>query len=245
MRLLASNRLPAPVNSVQAGGPIRSLSRSLSSGQYAHGKILSGLFVCISGKHSRGTHKEIQAEITDAGETNISNARGNCTTLVTTPQEIKKPTRKISDARVLSIPIVSEDWLAACLREFEHVDTSAYLLEGWPLTPSTGGTLCNPTNLYASGNEVRFFQERHENIDWVADCEDFVEPRGFLEVDFFVHQTGSHWSNTVGKAVRVTHLCWYTAPEQGQQGYDPLYMHMVLGTWLLAGLRWPGDQGCV
>ena len=138
----------------------RSLSRSLitSGGQDAHGKILSGLFICISGKHSRGTHKEIQAEITDAGGTNISNARGNCTTLVTTPQEVKKPTRKISDARVLGIPIVSEDWLAACLREVEQVDISAYLLEGWPLAPSTGGTLCNPTHLFASGNEVRFFQ---------------------------------------------------------------------------------------
>ena len=89
-------------------------------------------------KHSRGTRKEIQAEITDAGGTNISNARGNCTALVTTPQEVKKPTRKISDARVLGIPIVSEDGLAACLREVEQVDTSAYLLEGWPLAPSTG-----------------------------------------------------------------------------------------------------------
>ena len=104
--------------------------------------ILSGQNICISGKLT-STRETIRSSIADAGGKVCANARGTCSILVTTRTEAAKPTRKVADARVLGIPIVSEDWLAACLREGELVDTSEYVLES-----------CNTTNITSGGDPL-------------------------------------------------------------------------------------------
>ena len=90
--------------------------------------ILCGQNICISGKLT-STREIIRSSIVHAGGKVCANARGTCTILVTTPTEVAKPTRKVADARVLGIPIVSEDWLATCLHEGELADTSEYVLD--------------------------------------------------------------------------------------------------------------------
>ena len=91
--------------------------------------ILQGLHICVTGKQSRGTRKQIQAEILAEGGTFCSDVQQRCTTLIATVEEVRKPTRKVSDARGRGIPIVSEAWLEACFDEGGQVDPADYLID--------------------------------------------------------------------------------------------------------------------
>lgn len=189
--------------------------------------ILCGQNICISGKLT-STREIIRSSIAHAGGKVCANARGTCTILVTTPTEVAKPTRKVADARVLGIPIVSEDWLAACLHEGELVDTGEYVLDSCNTIhiTSEGGPLVNPASRYASSDTLRYMQQLRQALD-----DDYgVEPRGCLEVDFVVRQTGGLWTTQTDKEVRVTHLKWYSVPyeewqtpDEDYDGFDPAF----------------------
>jgi hypothetical protein len=93
------------------------------------GGILQGLHICVTGKQSRGTRKEIRAEVLAEGGKFCSDVQQRCTTLIATREEVSKPTRKVSDARGRGIPIVSEAWLQACFDEGGQVDPKDYSID--------------------------------------------------------------------------------------------------------------------
>jgi hypothetical protein len=92
------------------------------------GSPLSGWVICITGKMSRGTRKDVQGAILGAGGRVINTVGASCNLLISTPVEIQKGTVKVNTARGQGLPIVSEAWLEACLEEGDTVDPCDYSL---------------------------------------------------------------------------------------------------------------------
>jgi hypothetical protein len=93
--------------------------------------MLKGLVICCSGTLSV-TRTEFEKLIKKHGGSTSASVTGKTTHLVTTPEEFTNVTTKVSKAKHLGVPIVSEDFINASIQEKSLADAEYYSLE----TPS-------------------------------------------------------------------------------------------------------------
>lgn len=91
------------------------------------GLPLDGLTLCVSGAMSM-VRREFHRFLMDHGASVVISVTGNTTHLVTTQAEADCPTRKVLGAMSKGTPIVSEDYIHACIANGAVVDAGPYML---------------------------------------------------------------------------------------------------------------------
>lgn len=91
---------------------------------------LNGYTITISGTFPGQTQSAVQNTITSLGGSVAKSITQDTNILVSTDADVGKNSKKVSEAKAMTVPIVSIDWLNDSLTNKKAMDTDSYLLVG-------------------------------------------------------------------------------------------------------------------